>query len=233
MHGPQPQDDAKRITVAVDQAKSATVKLSYGCRIESHRRIEVCNEADVQLAAIAVKEGQEVERGDLLFEVRPPVDQKNPEAENRDKTVFIKATFDGIVGPLPRQRGSVVRKYETLTTLSDSSKMSVYFDMPEKHFLEYFTDTAKRGEDWRSLDLELILADHSKFPHVGKIIEVLGSFHNETGDITFRGIPEPGRAAAPRSDRNTVGFASVIRYLPYPAMFHRFIAVGRAVELRR
>jgi membrane fusion protein, multidrug efflux system len=63
--------------------------------------------------------------------------------------------------------------------------MSVYFDVPEKHYLEYFAPMLKRGEDWRSSDLELILADHSKYPHAGKIVNILASFHNETGDISF------------------------------------------------
>ena len=50
----------------------------------------------------------------------------------------------------------------------------------------------ERGEDWRSADLELILADHSKYPHAGKIVDFLASFHNETGDITFRAeFPNP------------------------------------------
>ena len=144
-YGPQPQDDAKKITVAVVQSKSATIKQSYKCRIESHRHIEVRTEADGHLAAILVKEGQAVKRGDLLFQVGPPMDKEKPEAENRDKAVSIKAPFDGLVGRLPRQRGSFVPKYETLTTLSDSSKMSVYFDVPEKHYLEYFAPMTETG----------------------------------------------------------------------------------------
>jgi hypothetical protein len=36
-YGPQPQNDARKITLAVVQSKSATIKYSYLCRIESHR----------------------------------------------------------------------------------------------------------------------------------------------------------------------------------------------------
>jgi membrane fusion protein, multidrug efflux system len=185
-NGPQPQDVAGKLTVAVVQSKSATIKHSYRCRIESHRYLEVRTEADGQLAAILVKEGQAVKQGDLLFQVGPPADKKKPGSENRGKAVSIKAPFDGLVGRLPLEQGSFVTKYETLTTLSDSSRMSVYFDMPEKHYLEYFGDKAERGADWRTPDLELNLADHSKYPHVGKIVAILGCFNNTTGDITFR-----------------------------------------------
>jgi membrane fusion protein, multidrug efflux system len=174
-YGPQPQDDAKKITVGIVQSKSSTIKQPYKCRIESHRHIEVRTEADGHLAAILVKEGQAVKRGDLLFQVGPPTGKERREAEKPDKMVSIEAPFDGLVGRLPCQRGSFVPKYETLTTLSDSSKMSVYFDVPEKHYLEYVAPMRNRGEDRRSLDLELILADHSKYPHAGKIVSILAS----------------------------------------------------------
>jgi hypothetical protein len=73
--------------------------------------------------------------------------------------------------------------------LSDDSAMWVYFDMPERRFLAY---VAERGDDWRSPNLELILGDHSKYPHAGKIVDIQGSFHNETGDITFHAdFPNP------------------------------------------
>jgi membrane fusion protein (multidrug efflux system) len=46
--------------------------------------------------------------------------------------------------------------------------------------------------DWKNEDLHLILADRSNYPHVGKIVAILGSFHNETGDITFEAeFPNP------------------------------------------
>ncbi len=182
-NGRQPQDDAKKITVAVVQSKSATIKQSYRCRIESQRYVHVRTPVEGRLAAILVKEGQAVKRGDLLFQVGPTRDKEKPEAENRDNVVSIKAPCDGlVVGRLASLRGSRARKGESLATLSDDSAMWVHFDMPERHYLAFMT---RRTKDWRSADLELILADHSKYPHAGKIVKVLGSFHNETGDITF------------------------------------------------
>ena len=84
-----------------------------------------------------IKWGQAVKRNDLLFEIMPLVDKKKPDTENGDKVVSIKAPFDGLVGRLPRQRGSFVLKGETLTTLSDNSLMWVYFNVPEAQYLEY------------------------------------------------------------------------------------------------
>jgi membrane fusion protein (multidrug efflux system) len=187
VYGPQPQDDARKVTVAVVRLKSATIKPSYKCRIGSPGYVQVHSPVEGRLAAILVKEGQAVKRGDLLFQVEPPRDKEKPDAENRDHVVSIKAPCDGLlVGDLPTLRGSRVHKGESLASLPDHSVIRVDFDVPEKHYLEYFAPMFERDKDWRSADLELILADHSKYPHVGKIVEILASFHNETGDITFR-----------------------------------------------
>jgi membrane fusion protein (multidrug efflux system) len=182
-YGRQPQEDARKITVAVVQSKSATVKQSYKCRIDSQRYIQVRAPVEGQLAAILVKDGQAVKRGDLLFQVGPLGDEEKPEAEDRDTVVSIKAPCDGLlVGPLSTLRGSRIRKGGSLATLSDNCAMWVHSDMTERRYLALMTE---RGEDWRSTDLELILADHSKYPHTGKIVDFLASFNNETGDITF------------------------------------------------
>jgi membrane fusion protein, multidrug efflux system len=181
--GRQRQDGAKKITVAVVRSTSATIKQSYRCRIESPRNVHVRTRAAGRLAAILVKEGQAVKRNDLLFRVRPTGDKEKPKAENRDEVVSIKAPCDGlVVGPLPSLLGSRARKGESLATLSDDRATWVHFDMPESHYLAFMAEGRK---DWRSLELELLLSDRSKYPHAGKIAQVLGSFHNETGDITL------------------------------------------------
>jgi membrane fusion protein (multidrug efflux system) len=185
---PEPQSDAPKITLAVVQSRSTTIKQSYPCRIESHRRTEVCTEADGRLATILVKDGQAVRQGDLLFQVGPPTDIKKGEAENREKVVSITAPCDGLVGALPQQ-GSIVRKGETLTTVSDSSTMAVYLGVPEKHYLEYYANTPERRKAWETL--ELVLADHTKLPQTGKFVEVVGG-SNQTADIPFQAVfPNP------------------------------------------
>jgi membrane fusion protein, multidrug efflux system len=190
--GPQPQKDARKITLAVVQSKSATIKQPYHCRIESHSRIHVPAPVEGRLAAILVRTGQAVKRGDLLFQVGPPTNEENPGAENREKVVSIKAPCDGLVVGQPSVQGSRVRKGLSLVTLSDSSRMWVNFDVPEKVYLEYFAPMFERINYWRSLDLELVLADHIKYPHTGRIIDIEGHISSETGDITFRAeFPNP------------------------------------------
>jgi membrane fusion protein (multidrug efflux system) len=101
----------------------------------------------------------------------------------------VKAPFDGLTGRLLRQEGSFVLKGDVLTTLSDTSVMGAYFQIPERHYLEYM---AEKVQSQQSPEIELILAGRSKFPQAGKIGAILATFNNETGDISFRAdFPNP------------------------------------------
>ena len=107
----------------------------------------------------------------------------------------VKAPFDGIVDRLHTQKGSLVKEGDMLTTLSDNGVMWVYFNVTEKRYLEYMAGTRLSQE---GLDVELLLADHRKFPHLGKIDlahkvgAVEANFNNETGNISFRAdFPNP------------------------------------------
>jgi membrane fusion protein, multidrug efflux system len=101
----------------------------------------------------------------------------------------VKAPFDGIIDRLHLQHGSLVEEGEILTTLSDNSVMWVYFNVPEKRYLEYIQDPHKD-----ELKVELMLANGKKFEHLGKIGAIEADFNNETGNIPFRAdFPNPDR----------------------------------------
>jgi membrane fusion protein (multidrug efflux system) len=114
---------------------------------------------------------------------------KLAEAELSFSTV--RAPFDGIVGRLQTQQGSLVKEGETLTTLSDNSVMWVYFNVPEARYFEYM---AGQGQAREELKIELVLANSSKFPKPGKIGAIEAQFEYETGNIPFRAdFPNPDR----------------------------------------
>jgi membrane fusion protein (multidrug efflux system) len=109
----------------------------------------------------------------------------------------ITAPFDGIVDRLHEQQGSLVEEGNMLTTLSDNRMMWVYFNVPEARYLEYMAGQQRDGEGQHadrdsshnrtdSEQIELVLADGSKFPHHGKIGAIEADFNNETGNIAFR-----------------------------------------------
>ncbi len=94
----------------------------------------------------------------------------------------VRARFDGIVDKLHEQLGSLIKERDILTTLSDNSLMWVYFNVPEKRYLEYMASLG-RDEDPR---IELVLATGNKFPKLGKIGAIEAKFNNQTGNIAFR-----------------------------------------------
>jgi membrane fusion protein (multidrug efflux system) len=103
----------------------------------------------------------------------------------------IQAPFAGIVGRLHHQQGSLVERGEVLTTLSDNSLMQVYFNVPETRYLKYMADRNPQPED---LQIELELANGSKFPKTGKMGAIDANFNSETGTISFRAdFPNPDR----------------------------------------
>ncbi|KAA5538973.1 efflux RND transporter periplasmic adaptor subunit [Roseiconus nitratireducens] len=101
----------------------------------------------------------------------------------------VTAPFTGIIDRLHHQQGSLIEEGDILTTLSDNSVMWVYFNVPEARYLEYKAGLAK---DEDKLQIDLKLANHTIFPHSGKISAIEADFNNETGNIAFRAdFPNP------------------------------------------
>ena len=132
----------------------------------------------------------------LLFEAKLAKAQAKVDlAQAELNFASVKAPFDGIIDKLYRQKGSLVKEGDMLTTLSDNKVMWVYFNVTEKRYLEYMAEGRLSGRAWT---IELMLADHTKFRHVGKIDlthkigAVEANFNPETGNISFRAdFPNP------------------------------------------
>jgi membrane fusion protein (multidrug efflux system) len=101
----------------------------------------------------------------------------------------IKAPFDGIMDHFYVRLGSLVDEGDLLTTLSDNSKMWVYFNVPEAEYLNY-KDQAKQ----ENMKVKLIMANQQPFKYPGVVETIEADFNNETGNIAFRAtFPNPDR----------------------------------------
>lgn len=102
----------------------------------------------------------------------------------------IRAPFDGVLDRIPKKLGSLIEEGELLTTLSDNSRMFVYFNVSEPEYLDYRTNTGDRNGQ----AVSLLLANNTRFKHPGRIETIEGEFDPETGNIAFRAIfPNPER----------------------------------------
>ena len=98
----------------------------------------------------------------LLFEAkRDRAKAKAELAQAELDFTDVRAPFDGIVDRQHEQLGSLIKEGDILTTLSDNSVMWVYFNVPEKQYLEYMASSKQDKEDQK---IELVLANHDKFP---------------------------------------------------------------------
>lgn len=102
----------------------------------------------------------------------------------------IKAPFDGIMDHFQVRLGSLVDEGDLLTTLSDNSKMWVYFNVPEAEYLDY-----KTHEQQDSLmKVSLMMANNQLFKYPGIVETIEADFNNETGNIAFRAtFPNPDK----------------------------------------
>ncbi len=100
----------------------------------------------------------------------------------------VTAPFDGIIDRLQEQQGSLLKEGDILTTLSDNRVMWVYFNVPERQYLEYMANRNQHEQN----TIELMLANQTKFPQPGKLSAIEAKFNNETGTIPFRAdFPNP------------------------------------------
>lgn len=100
----------------------------------------------------------------------------------------LKAPFPGLIDRLHVRKGSLVDEGDLLTTLSDNSEVWVYFNVPERDYLEYASE--EQPEDRKKV--ELVMANGKMFDQVGRINAIEAEFNNETGTIPFRAdFPNP------------------------------------------
>lgn len=100
----------------------------------------------------------------------------------------IRAPFDGIMDRFHVRLGSLVDEGEFLTSLSDNSKMWVYFNVPEAEYLDYKSTINKDS----LVSVTLSMANNKLFEFPGIIETIEADFNNETGNIAFRAtFPNP------------------------------------------
>lgn len=102
----------------------------------------------------------------------------------------IRAPFDGIMDRFHTQLGSLIDEGELLTSLSDNSRMWVYYNVPEAEYL----DIQQRIKSDKQLKVKLEMANKQLFDHSGTVETIGADFNNETGNIPFRAtFPNPDK----------------------------------------
>ena len=94
----------------------------------------------------------------------------------------IRAPFNGMMDKFHTRLGSLVDEGELLTSLSDNSKMWVYFNVAEAEYLDYIQKVKSKEKQ----KVMLQMANKELFAMSGFVETVEADFNNETGNIAFR-----------------------------------------------
>jgi RND family efflux transporter MFP subunit len=113
----------------------------------------------------------------------------------------ITSPIDGIAGIAQAQIGDLVGPNTTLTTISTIDPIKVYFSVSEQEYLSYVKenpDAAKRAAHEVKLELEMILADGSLYPHKARFFLADRQVDVRTGALRLLGLfPNPGNILRP------------------------------------
>src|SRR5437870_7179840 len=113
----------------------------------------------------------------------------------------VVSLIDGIAGIAQGQIGDLVGPTSLLTTVSTVDPIKVYFPVSERGYLDYVKenpDAAKRAPQESQLELELILADGSLYPHKGTFSFADRQVDVKTGTLRLQGLfPNPGNILRP------------------------------------
>ncbi|MCX8080708.1 MAG: efflux RND transporter periplasmic adaptor subunit [Bacteroidia bacterium] len=100
----------------------------------------------------------------------------------------IRAPFDGLMDKFNVRLGALLDEGEVLTTISDISKLWVYFNMPEVEYLNF----KKTFTHDSIIKVKLLMANNEFFPYEGVIETIEADFDSEAGNIAFRAsFPNP------------------------------------------
>jgi membrane fusion protein, multidrug efflux system len=114
----------------------------------------------------------------------------------------LTSPIDGIPGIAQLQVGALVSPASgAITTVSTVDPIKVYFTVSEQEYIEYtrhFPTAEQRQDNRRRLELDLILADGSTYPHKGRVYFADREVNVRTGAIRVAGLfPNPGNILRP------------------------------------
>ena len=113
----------------------------------------------------------------------------------------IVSPIDGVAGVADAQIGDLVGPATLLTTVSTLDPIKVYFPVSERGYLDYVKenpDATQRAAREKELELEMVLANGSVYPHKGSFSFADRKVDVKTGTLRLEGVfPNPGNILRP------------------------------------
>lgn len=127
-----------------------------------------------------------------LESAKASLNQAQAQLKNANETrswTNVTSPVDGVVGSIPFRQGSLVNSSNTLTTVSSTKNVFVYFSINEKDLVSMLDglEGKTQAEKISHLpDVMLRMADRSIYSEKGKIKTITGQVNVSTGSVTLR-----------------------------------------------
>src|SRR6266567_2284456 len=212
--------DARPFQAALDQAKGEQAK-AQGQLVQANAQLV---QANAQLAQAEANQGktqldvdrylplaqaQAISAQDLakaaIVAAKAVVEAAKAQVATATLTLgftTIQSPIEGIAGIATAQVGDLVGPSSgTLTTVSTLDPIKVYFTASEQAYLNFVRrnpTAAERLAATKRLELELVLADGTTYPHKGTFFVADREVNAQTGAIRLAGLfPNPGNVLRP------------------------------------
>lgn len=163
------------------KSQIATAKLEY------HSKLNLYNKKVVSLYnLLSAKNALETARASLLQARAQRIN-----ASNSLSYTVVKSPVDGVVGTLPYRIGALVSASisKPLTTVSDNSRMYVYFSMNETQLRSLMSSYGSLEATIKNVpSIDLMLNDGTMYNHKGYIEAISGVIDPKTGSASVRGV---------------------------------------------
>lgn len=183
--------DQVQFQAAVDQAQanliSAKSAVSTAQITEANKRVlldkNIISETEWQMAANQLSQAKAAEAQAEAALVT---------AKKNFAYTTVTAPCDGVVGVIPNREGSLASpsSVQPLTTLSDNSEVYAYFSFTETDLLDLTNNgTTNIEEGIKALpEIELCLANGTRYPIKGRVATISGVIDNTTGAASVRAL---------------------------------------------
>ncbi|WP_395753611.1 efflux RND transporter periplasmic adaptor subunit [Prosthecobacter sp.] len=177
------------------------VTRTYVCEIHPIQSTKILAPERGYLDEVSVQEGQQLKAGAAMFKLLPQArnnapkrTDSQPQVPEPPRITTITAPFDGQTGRLRLAKGSVVKKNEALTTLTDNTQVWADFHMPEAQYKEY---SASAPAD-KMNEVKLILANRKLFDQTGTVSPPAQTDAKSTDSVLLRALfPNPKKLLRP------------------------------------
>ena len=195
------QIDPRPFQAALDQANG---KLAQDEAQQSRTQWDVERYAPLaKKNAISQQEYNDAVQANLAAQAQLKADHAVVEAAQLNlEFTKISSPIDGLAGLALAQIGDLVGPGgPVLTMVSTIDPIKVFFTASEQSYLAYrrqYTNETERATHEQSIELQLVLADGSVYPHPGRFVFASREVNPTTGTIQLTGLfPNPGYVLRP------------------------------------